>query len=164
MGTIMWFLFIGAVIGGIAAIGLFIAGFALELVNCGCGILACDCDRSMIFDWSGMWGFLFVFVVGGAIIGLFYGIYKAKEERDEETAKINAENSEKARLQRTRWADTIKEKALGVANQCSLNLSINQSVVSTTYKADTEMEEVISELLKIAELQGTVDSLIEELS
>ena len=101
---------------------------------------------------------------GGAVVGFFYGIYKAKEESDAETAKRNAANSEEARKQRVKWAGEVKQKALNVNNTCSGNKTADKPLVSTTYKANTQMTEIMNELTRVAEKQGKVDSLAEELS
>lgn len=164
MGTILWWMIKGAAYGGLGAVGLFIAGFVLEIANFGCAILTCDCDKPMMFDWSGMWSLLLICVIGGAVIGLFYGFYKAKEASDADAARIAAENSEEARKQRAKWASEVKQKALNVNNTCSRNKTSDKPLVSTTYKANAQMTEIMNELTKVAEKQGKVDSLAEELS
>ena len=88
MGTILWWMIRGAAFGGLGAVGLFIVGFVLEIAHFGCAILTCDCDKPMMFDWSGMWSLLFTCVIGGAVIGLFYGFYKAKEESDANNSSV----------------------------------------------------------------------------
>lgn len=55
---------------GIVFYGLFVVGFCIELFNMGCAILTCDCDKPMVFDWSGMWGLLFICTIGGAVVGM----------------------------------------------------------------------------------------------
>lgn len=164
MGKILWWMIKGAAFGGIGAVGLFIAGFVLEIVNLGYAILTCDCDKPMFFDWSGMWSLLLICVIGGAVIGSFYGFYKAKEESDADAARIAAENSEEARKQRVKWASEVKQKALNVNDTCSRNKKSDKPLVSTTYKASAQMTEIINELTKVAEKQGKVNSLAEELS
>ena len=164
MGKIMLNTLKGAVVGAIGAVFLFVAGFFIEVFNVGCAIVTCDCDKPMVFDWSGMWGLLFICVIGGAVVGFFYGIYKAKEESVAETAKRNAANSEEARKQRVKWAGEVKQKALNVNNTCSGNKTADKPLVSTTYKANTQMTEIMNELTRVAEKQGKVDSLAEELS
>lgn len=164
MGKTILYALKGAVFGAIGALCLFIAGFFIELFNVGCAILTCDCDKPMVFDWSGMWGLLLICVIGGAVVGFFYGIYKAKEESDAEAAKRNAEKSEEARKQREKWAGEVKQKALNVNNTCSENKIANKPLIFTIYKANSQMAEIINELTKVAEIQGKVDSLAEELS
>lgn len=164
MGTILWWMIKGAAFGGLGAVGLFVAGFLLELANLGCAILTCDCNKPMIFDWSGMWSLLLICVIGGAVIGLFYGFYKAKEASDADAARIAAETSEEARKQRAKWASEVKQKALNVNNTCSRNKTSDKPLVSTTYKANAQMTEIMNELTKVAEKQGKVDSLAEELT
>lgn len=164
MGKTILYTMKGAAIGGIGAICLFIAGFFIELFNFGCAILTCDCDKPTVFDWSGMWGLLFICAIGGAVVGMVYGIYKAKEESNALKAKRDAENLEAAQKQRIQWASEVKQKALNVSNVCSENKAADKPLVFTTYKANTQMTEIMNELTRVAEKQGKVDSLAEELS
>lgn len=164
MGTILLWMIKGVVFGGLGAVGLFIAGVVIEVTNVGCAILTCDCDKPMVFDWSGMWSLLLICIVGGAVIGLFYGFYKAKEANDAEAARIAAENFGEARKQRVKWASEVKQKARNVNTTCANNKTANKPLVSTTYKANTQMTDIMNELTKVAEKQGKVDSLAEELS
>lgn len=164
MGTILWWMIKGAAYGGIGCVGLYVVGFCIEFLNMGCAILTCDCDKPMIFDWSEMWSLLLICIIGGAVIGLFYGFYKSKEASDADAARLAAENSEEARKQRAKWASEVKQKALNVNNTCSRNKTSDKPLVSTTYKASTQMTEIMNELTKVAEKQGKVDSLAEELS
>ena len=164
MGKILGDTLVGAVIGAIAAVCLFVIGGAIEVANFGCAILTCDCDKPTVFDWSGMWGLLIICIIGGAVIGLFYGIYKVKQENDAEVARRNAENSEEARKQRVKWANEIKQKALNLERNCTKNRTSVKAVISTNYKASNQMSDIINELSKVAELQGKIDSISEELS
>ena len=164
MGKAIINAFKGAAIGIGSAICLFIVGFCIEVLNLGCAILTCDCDKPTVFDWSGMWGLLAICTIAGAIIGCVYGIYKAKQESDAEAARRKAESSEEARRQRVKWAGEVKQKALNVNNTCSGNKTADKPLVSTTYKATTQMTEIMNELTRVAEKQGKVDSLAEELS
>ena len=75
MGKTILYTLKGAAIGAIGAVCLFVVGFCIELFNMGCAILTCDCDKPMVFDWSGMWGLLFICTIGGAVVGMVYGIY-----------------------------------------------------------------------------------------
>ena len=61
--------FKGAAIGIGSAICLFIVGFCIEVLNLGCAILTCDCDKPTVFDWSGMWSLLAICTIAGAVIG-----------------------------------------------------------------------------------------------
>lgn len=164
MSKILGDTLMGAVIGAIGAACLFIIGGVIEVANFGCAVLTCDCDKPTVFDWSGMWGLLIICTIGGAVIGLFYGIYKYKQESEAEAARRNAENSEEARKQRVRWANEIKQQALHLDRNCTKNRKSAKAVVSTTYKASSQMRDIMSELSKMAELQGKIDSISEELS
>lgn len=167
MTAILWMLG-GAVIGAGVALVLYALGFVVELVNCACHIVTCNCDGGDAIPgmWSGS-SFLHVLLfcaIGGAIIGLIYGIYKMKAAADEEAARKNAENSEAARKQRIKWADEVKQKALNISSTCERNKSYDKPLVSITYQASTQMKNIMDELTKVAELQGKVDSIANELS
>lgn len=164
MGKAIINAFKGAAIGIGSAICLFIVGFCIEVLNLGCAILTCDCDKPTVFDWSGMWSLLAICTIAGAVIGCVYGIYKAKQDSDAEAARRKAESSEEARKQRVKWAGEIKQKALNVNNICSGNKTGDKPLVSTTYKSTSQMTEIINELTRVTEKLGKVDSLAEELS
>lgn len=158
----------GAIIGACVALVLYVIGFGVELINCACQIITCDCDGGDAIP--GMWSsssfvsVLLFCAIAGAIIGLVYGIYKMKVKADEEARRRVAVNSEEARKQRVNWASEIKEKSLNVANICAKNKRINKNLISTTYQASNQMTEIINELTRVTEKQGKVDSLAEELS
>lgn len=163
MGKTILYTIKGAVIGAIGAGCLFLIGFFIELFNMGYAILTCDCDKPMIFDWSGMWGLLFICTIGGAVIGMVYGIYKAKEESNAEKARRDAENLEIARKQRIQWASEVKQKALKVSNTCEANSKNISPLVNSTYKADAQMEKILSELADAAELMGKIEAMVEDI-
>ena len=121
MTAILWMLG-GAAAGAGVALILYVLGFGVELLNCACQILTCNCDGGDAIPgmWSGdSFGPVLLFwTIAGAVIGLIYGIYKMKAAADEETARRNAENSEEARKQKVKWADEAKQKALNVNNIC----------------------------------------------
>ena len=152
----------GAAVGACGAFCLFVVRFLIEILNEGCAILTCDCDRKMVFDWSGMWNLLFICIIGGAVIGMIYGIYKAKEESNAEKARRAAENSEAARKQRIQWASEVKQKALNVSNTCEVNNENVSPLVSSAYKADAQMELILSEFANAAELMGKIDAMAED--
>ncbi len=164
MGKIIGYTFEGGVIGAFVAICLFIVGGCIELLNFGCAILTCDCDSPKVFDWSGAGAILFLCVIGGAIIGAFYGVYKVKQERDAEIARKREEASEEAKKQRIKWAEEIKQKATDVSVVCTTNKTMDIPLVSVSYKATAQMDQIINELTNAAEKQGKIDSLVEELS
>lgn len=167
MTAILWLLG-GATVGACVALVLYILGFGAELINCACQIITCNCDGGDAIP--GMWSgdsfiqVLIFCVIGGAIIGLIYGIYKMKTAADEESARRNAENSEEARKERVKWADEVKQKALDINNTCEKNKALNSNLVSTTYQASSQMKDIVNELTKTAELQGKVNSIVDELA
>lgn len=168
MTAILWMLG-GAVIGAVVSLLLYVLGFGIEILNCACQIITCNCN----FDDDaipGMWedgaffNVLIFCAIAGAIIGLIYGLYKMKVAADEEAARKSAENSEAARQQRVKWAGEIKQKALTVSGTCDKNKSADKPLVSTTYQAGSQMKDIVHELTKVAELQGKVDSIADDLT
>lgn len=158
----------GAGIGALISVLLYVLGFCAELVNCAYQIITFDCNGGDLIPtmWqnSTFFNVLIFCSICGAVIGFIFGIFAEKLSRDEALAKRNAELSEEARKQRIKWADEIKQKALGVNNTCSGNKSSNKPLVSTTYKSVAQMTEILNELTTVTEKQGKVDVLVEELS
>ena len=95
MGKIILNTLKGAGCGALAAIGLVILGACAEIFNIGYAILSCDCDREMLFEWSKVWILVVICIAGGAIIGLFYGIFKAKQEDNIKRKKKNIQSAQK---------------------------------------------------------------------
>lgn len=153
----------GAAIGAGVAIALYVLGFGVELINCACQIITCNCEGGDAIP--GMWeGSSFVSVllfctIAGAVIGLIYGIYKMKVASDEAARLREAANSKEAKKQRIKWAGEVKQKALSVANSCDKNAKDYKSLISPDYKADLQMNTIMKELANAAELKGKVDAM-----
>ena len=168
MTAILWMLG-GAVIGALVSLLLYVLGFGIEFLNGVCQIITCNWG---VWEEAipGMWedgaffNVLIFCTIAGAVIGLVYGLCKMKVASDEEAARKSAENSEAARQQRVKWAEEIKQKALTVSRTCDKNKSSDMPLVSTTYQASSQMEGIVSELTKVAELQGKVDSIADDLT
>lgn len=167
MGTVIKDTVIGAILGAVGAVVLYILGFGVELLNCACQIITCDCDGGAaipgMWEGSSFMSVLIFCVIGGAVIGFVYGIYKAKVESDAEASKRAAENSEAAKKQRIQWASEAKQKALNVNNTCETNNKNVSPLVSATYKADSQMETILAELANTAELKGKVDAMTNDI-
>lgn len=112
MGKFFKYLFYGLFIGAIIAVALYALGFVVELGNCACGILTCDCDRgdALPFMWS--WDSFMTCVawttIGGTVIGGIYGASLGIQEKNARNAAMNAEALEKAKKQREHNAATLK--------------------------------------------------------
>lgn len=152
--------FIGALLGALASVATFVLGFACDFLSCACAIITCDFSSSSDAT-SGIarnFGSIFLFcVIGGAVIGLIYGLYKMKEEADENDAKRLAEQAEADRIQRKKWASEMWQHASKIEQSCKSNAeSMKSPIVSSTYKADTTMGLIMAELTNVAELQGEI--------
>lgn len=153
----------GAGIGAGVALLLYVLGFGVELINCACQIITCDCDGGDAIPamWEGgsFISVLLFCTIAGAVIGLIYGIYKMKVASDEEARRRAAANSEEAKKQRIKWAGEVKQKALTVANTCEKNAKEYKALISPNYKADSQMDAIMKELANAAELKGKVDAM-----
>lgn len=98
------------------------------------------------------------------LIGGAYGTFQTLQDQNAAQKVAELEQSTSAKKQRATWANEVKQKALNVNNTCSKNKASYKPLVSTTYKSNAQMTEIINELTKIAEKQGKVNSLAEELS
>lgn len=156
----------GAGIGAGVALALYVLGFGVELLNCACQIITCDCDGGDAIPamWNGdsFISVLLFCTIAGAVIGLIYGIYKMKVASDEEAARRAAANSEEAKRQRIKWAGEVKQKALSVANTCEKNSKEYRPLISATYKSDPQMDAIVNELANAAELKGKVDAMADD--
>lgn len=99
----------------------------------------------------------------GAIVGGAYGFFQTLQDKNEALKTSELERIESAKKQRVAWASEVKQKALTVNNTCSRNKAMDKPLVSTTYKANDQMIEIMNELTQVVEKQGLVDSLAEEL-
>lgn len=163
MGKIILNTLKGAGCGALAAIGLVILGACAEIFNIGYAILSCDCDREMLFEWLKVWILVVICIAGGAIIGLFYGIFKAKQEDNIKRKKKNTENKEIELKQRTKYAEELKQEAKKAYEICSRNRTNDKRLNSIKYKTSEQMAEIMNELTKVTEQQGRMNAMAEEL-
>lgn len=86
MGKFFKGLFTGLGIGIAVALGLYALGFVVELLNCACGILACDFDKDDLlpFMWRGdtFFTLLVICAAGGTLIGAIVGAIKGAQEKN----------------------------------------------------------------------------------
>ena len=106
---------VGAALGALSSLALYVLGFGLELLNCACQIVTFNCDGgdAIPFLWQdgSFWKVLIFCTVAGAVIGLIYDIVHAKAKADEEKAKKEAEQSEAAKQRRMKLAQKAKSSA-----------------------------------------------------
>lgn len=114
MGKIFKYLFYGLFIGAIIAVALYALGVVIELGNCACGILTCDCDRGdalpFMWSWNSFWTCMAWTTIGSAVIGGIYGASLGIQEKRERDAALSAEALEKAKKQREHNAATLKSE------------------------------------------------------
>lgn len=165
--TIVWAMVGGFVIGAGIVVVIYILGFGIELINCTCQILTCNCNGNDVFPkmWNmNTFGNLVMFCgFCGMIIGLIYGIYTVKVEAGKEKQRRNIEKLERERNHRIRWAQEIRIKTLKIKDICDSNKSADKPLVSISYKANSQMRDIMNELAKVAELQGKVNSIADEI-
>lgn len=156
----------GAGIGAVVALFIYLLGFVVELFNCACQIITCNCDGGdaipIMWNVSAFLEVLLLCTIAGAVIGLIYGIYKMKLANDEEAAKKAAADLEKAKKQRIKWAEEVKQKALSVTNICEKNAKGYKPLITASYKANAQMDAIIKELANASELKGKVDAMADD--
>lgn len=155
---------VGAVIGAVVAIVLAILGYCIEIVSCFCDVGAyLSCDHKDVFNWEAYGVLFLICVISGAVIGTIYGIYKAKEEAAMVAEQERAEKLEKERKYRVQRAGELKKKALDVFEACGEPNNNIEHLISATYKAEDELEIIMTELLKISETKGKIDAMVEKM-
>ena len=166
--TLLMYVLGGAAAGAGVAVVLYLLGFGVELVNCACNILACNFnpDDAIPGMWSGeaFGRVLFFCAIGGAVIGMIYGLFKMKSEADALAEEQRAESSKEEKAQQQKWASELKKEAQEAVKVCDRNMNTERPLVSTAYQAGEEMKTILNELAKAAELQGLVDSIADELT
>lgn len=140
MGKFFKYLFCGLFIGAIIAVALYVLGFVIELGNCACRILTCDCDRgdALPFMWS--WNSFLTCcawtTIGSAVIGGIYGASVGLQEKRARDAALSAEALEKAKKQREHNAATLKNEVNGKHTTIhSYQKEAYSYGISTNYKA-----------------------------
>lgn len=176
MVTSVLYTLAGAAIGAAAGIGLYVLGFCIELVNCVCMIVTCNCSGGDAIPglWQdGSFGFLMLIcTAGGAIIGCLMGVAKAASEADEERKRQRAADDEALRKQQESWATSIKGAASKASNNCKDNLAHYQPLVSTenkravsstSLKSTNTMKDIMAELVKVSEVEGEMNAITDYL-
>ena len=164
MLTIIFSMLIGAGAGIAVSVALMGAGFLAEVFNVGYAILTCDCDREVLFNWDKFGSLILICLIGGAVIGLIFGIFVERANKKNEADKKRDAVSEQAREQRREWANEIRRFAVNVHQTCSEQTKEAENPVAADYQAEKKMEEMASELMNAAELQGKVRALEKELA
>lgn len=163
MTAILLAMLVGAAIGAVVALVLYLLGFGVELINCACQIITCDCDGGdaipAMWEGSSFLSVLLFCTIAGAVIGLIYRIYEMKIASEEEVYRKVVADLEETRSQRMKWASEVKQKALSVANTCEKNSKEYKAFITPSYKLDNQMDAIIKELANAAELKGKVDAM-----
>ena len=99
-----------------------------------------------------------------ALIGGAYAEFQSFQEKEAIQEAKKSEQQASAKKQREILAREAKQKALDAYNICCSNKEMDKSLVSIIYESDTQLTQIINELTNVAEKQGKVESLTEELS
>lgn len=140
----------GAGIGAGVGLVLSLAGEILDCLTCG------GCGTS-----DGTPTFLFCLITG-AVIGLIVGLVKYSAQASAKAAERDKKLSEEEHARRVKWAGEVKQRALSIANTCEKNSKEFSPLISTTYKAGSQMSDIISELANVTELKGKVDAMADD--
>ena len=138
-------LIIGAAIGADSGIVIYLLGEVLGFLNGLCQIVTFSCDGTNGAIWGeGAFGkLMLICTIGGAVIGLIYGIVKAVEEAKENTAYKKAALSDADRAENANRAIEIQKSAKSVMNQCSENSMRTDLIQRVSYKATQIMSDII---------------------
>ena len=114
-------------------------------------------------------GGVFFLVIG--IVLLIIGIILYKNAL-KKSSDLSVEKTELQKIllekrdseQKKQWAVEIKEQSVRLSRICEKSTLSEQPLVSTTYKANNQMDAILKALTRAAEIQGTVESIANELS
>lgn len=111
-------LFTGLAIGVGIGLALYVLGFIIELFNCACHIVTCNCEGNdaLPFMWNGIAfrNCMIFCTAGGGIVGGFYGMILGIQERSARLAAERAERDRNALEQRQKYAQELKKESQGV--------------------------------------------------
>lgn len=130
----------------------------------GCGNSSCASGCQEYTSDPAVQSCLLFSTIIGAVIGIAYGFFQTIQDRNAAQKAAEQNQSAAAKRQRINWASEVKQKSLNVYTTCVKNKEAERALVSTAYKANIQMLEIMNELVKVSEKQGKVDSLAEELS
>ncbi len=167
MGKFFKWLFLGTLIGAGVGLALYALGFAVELLNCACQIITCDCDGGDAIPamWNGgAFGSVMMFcTIGGCIIGSIYGgalgIQDFNARKDAEAA-ARAKN---ALEQRKKYAVELKsdlQKKLQSAYTAQNNAK--NFDFSSAYSSDSMQQKGWIALNEVENLNKDLKAIIEE--
>lgn len=130
----------------------------------GCGDATCAGGTQKFTSNPAVLNCLLYATLIGAAVGLAYGIVKTIQENNSNLAAQRARNSEEAKAQRIQWKNEIQKAALKADESCKHNLDSFGPLVVARYEATDEMDKIMTELSKVAELQGKVATMADELA
>lgn len=166
MGKFFKWLFLGTLIGAGVGLALYALGFVVELLNCTCQIITCDCDGGDAIPgmWNGSaFGSVMMFcTISGCIIGSIYGgalgIQEFNERRAEE-ASVRAKNAlEQRKMYATELKSDLHKKLQSayVAQNNAKNLDF-----SSAYSSDSMQYKGWMALNEVENLNEDIKAIIE---
>lgn len=169
MGKFFSNLFYGLLIGAGIAVALYALGFGVELCNCACSIVTCNCDpqNALPFMWNGdaFKKCILVTTIGGGIIGGIYGAVLGIQERNLRIKERNKMNSEAAAAHRKRNADTLRREVQRVLTSAYVKQKqVNDYALPASY-VGTERQKDGWEALKSAyDTNAELQAIVKEIS
>lgn len=100
------------------------------------------------------------------VIGIIWYRVALKKSSATSTEKNELHNimlEKQDSAQKRKWADEVKEQALHLCSICEQSGLTENPLIHTDYVAKMEMDTILKELARVAELQGTLDSIVNEL-
>lgn len=170
MGKFFANLFYGLLIGAAIAVVLYVLGFCVELCNCACAIVTCNCDAKdalpFMWSWNAFGKCIMFTTIGGGIIGGFYGTVLGVQERNARIAEWNRKNSEAAAAHRKSNADTLKKEVQRVLTSAHIKQKqVNDYVLQSSYIGNERQKDGWEALKSAyntnAELQAIIEKITE---
>lgn len=167
MGKFFKWLFLGTIIGASAGLLLYALGFVVELCNCACQIITCDCSGKDAIPamWSsGAFGSVMLFcTIGGCVIGAIYGAALGIQEYNVKREAEAAARAKSALEQRQKYAAELKsdlQKKLQSAYTAQNNAK--NFDFSSGYSSDSMQHRGWIELNEVENLNEDLKAIIEE--
>lgn len=169
MGKFFANLFYGLLIGAALAVVLYVLGFCVEICNCTCAIVTCNCDPQdalpFMWSWDAFKKCILFTTIGGGIIGGIYGAVLGIQERNAQIAESNRKYSEAALAHRKSNADTLKKEVQRLLTSAYLKQKqVNDYVLQTTYVSNERQKDGWEALKSAYDTNAELQAIIEEIS
>lgn len=107
----------------------------------------------------------FIFsTIGCAVIGAAYGTFSVLQDKKAAQKAAELAQSKSIKEQQMAWAAEVKKSAQKLNETCFENQTSDKPLVSTLYQTNIQMEQIIETLTKVAEAEGKINFIVDDLS